>query len=129
MLSTPRALIKRVVHRQDCIFLTSVFPMRAARVDSGIGPDGDASIAYPPPSLRDTCPADLSLEAGMLEMLCLLMTTMLQGSPSARHSSDWYILLRILVWHHCIPHSIPRFILRRFSSPSWHAHLRPRWLD
>ncbi len=52
---------KRVVHRQDCIFLTSVFPMRAARVDSGMGPDGNVLfVSRSPISLRDECPPELS---------------------------------------------------------------------
>jgi hypothetical protein len=52
---------KRVVHRQDCIFLTSVFPMRAARVGAGMGPDGDALVVFrSPESLRDGCLPELS---------------------------------------------------------------------
>jgi hypothetical protein len=38
--------MKRVVQRQDCIFLTSVFPMRAAQVDSGLSPDSDALFVF-----------------------------------------------------------------------------------
>jgi hypothetical protein len=52
---------KRVVHRQDCIFLTSVFPMRAARIGAGMGPNGDALVVFrSPESLREGCPPELS---------------------------------------------------------------------
>ena len=52
---------KRILHRQDVIFLTSVFPMRAARVDSGLGPAGEALTLFrSPPSLLESCPAELS---------------------------------------------------------------------
>ena len=52
---------KRILHRQDVIFLTSVFPMRAARVASGMGPEGDSLTVFrSPPSLLDNCPSDLS---------------------------------------------------------------------
>ena len=52
---------KRVLHRQDVIFLTSVFPMRCARVAAGLGPDGDPLTVFrSPPSVLDGCPSDLS---------------------------------------------------------------------
>ncbi len=52
---------KRVLHRQDVIFLTSVFPMRSARVESGLGPAGETLTLFrSPPSMLDQCPADLS---------------------------------------------------------------------
>jgi hypothetical protein len=58
-LYSPRT--KRVLHRQDVIFLTSVFPMRAARVASGMGPAGDRLTVFrSPQSLLDGCPNDLS---------------------------------------------------------------------
>jgi hypothetical protein len=58
-LYSPRT--KRVLHRQDVIFLTSVFPMRVARVASGMGPEGDPLTVFrSPESLLDGCPADLS---------------------------------------------------------------------
>jgi hypothetical protein len=52
---------KRVLHRQDVIFLTSVFPMRSARVASGLGPDGDTlTVVRSPPSVLQSCPSELS---------------------------------------------------------------------
>ena len=52
---------KRVLHRQDVIFLTSVFPMRSARVESGLGPAGETLTLFrSPPSMLEQCPADLS---------------------------------------------------------------------
>ncbi len=54
---------KRVIHRQDCIFLTSVFPMRLARVASSLGPDGDALFVFrSPASLREGSPSELSFD-------------------------------------------------------------------
>ena len=41
---------KKVVFRQDVIFLPHVFPMREARVKGGLQPDGEALIAYRPPN-------------------------------------------------------------------------------
>ncbi len=58
-LYSPRT--KRIVHRQDVIFLTSVFPLRQAREGTGLGPDGDQLLVFrSPPSMRDGCDADLS---------------------------------------------------------------------
>jgi hypothetical protein len=52
---------KRVIHRQDVIFLTSVFPMREARKASGLGPDGDSLMVFrSPPSMLDGCPTPRS---------------------------------------------------------------------
>jgi hypothetical protein len=52
---------KRVLHRQDVIFLTSVFPMRTARVAAGLGPEGDALAVFrSPASLLDECDPALS---------------------------------------------------------------------
>jgi hypothetical protein len=48
-LFSPRT--KRVVYRQDVIFLTNVFPMREARMKGGLQPDGEALVTYrSPPS-------------------------------------------------------------------------------
>ncbi len=33
---------RKVLMRQDCIFLTKLFPMRVARVATGMGPNGEA---------------------------------------------------------------------------------------
>jgi hypothetical protein len=33
---------RKVLMRQDCIFLTKLFPMRVARVNTGMGPNGEA---------------------------------------------------------------------------------------
>ncbi len=58
-LYSPRT--KRVVHQQDVIFLTSVFPMRQAREGTGLGPDGDKLMVFrSPPSMRKGCDDDLS---------------------------------------------------------------------
>ncbi len=52
---------KRVLHLQDVIFLTSVFPMRAARTASGLGPEGGSLTVFcSPPSMLDGCPDELS---------------------------------------------------------------------
>ncbi len=52
---------KRVLHRQDVIFLTSIFPMRAARTAAGMCPDGESiSVFRSPPSMLDGCPESLS---------------------------------------------------------------------
>jgi hypothetical protein len=54
---------KRVLFRQDCIFLTSVFPMREARVHSGMAPAGDTLVTQrSSQSVRDGCPSDLSFD-------------------------------------------------------------------
>jgi hypothetical protein len=37
---------KRVLFRQDVIFLTNVFPMREARAKGGLEPDGDNLVVY-----------------------------------------------------------------------------------
>jgi hypothetical protein len=58
-LYSPRT--KRIVHRQDVVFLTSVFPMRHAREGTGLGPEGDQLLVFrSPPSMRVGCDADLS---------------------------------------------------------------------
>lgn len=52
---------KRVLYRQDAIFLPSLFPMRLARQASGLETDGDALTTFrSPASLRDGSPPDLS---------------------------------------------------------------------
>jgi hypothetical protein len=52
---------KRVIHRQDVIFLASVFPMRAARIASGVDPDGDRlTVRRSPPTMLDDCPEEFS---------------------------------------------------------------------
>ena len=42
---------KRVLYRQDVVFLPHVFPMRAARVRGGFDPDGEGLVAYRPPQV------------------------------------------------------------------------------
>jgi hypothetical protein len=45
---------KRVLFRQDCIFLTNLFPMRDARSKNGMDTDGDRIIPYrSPASVRE----------------------------------------------------------------------------
>ena len=41
-------MTKRVLMRQDCIFLTKLFPMRIARVSSGMSPDGEPLVPETP---------------------------------------------------------------------------------
>jgi hypothetical protein len=52
---------KRVLYRQDCIFLPTVFPMRQARTASGMSPDGEILVGFRcPTSLREGCLSELS---------------------------------------------------------------------
>jgi hypothetical protein len=37
---------KRILYRQDCIFLTNLFPMRIARPRNGLGIEGDGIVPY-----------------------------------------------------------------------------------
>ncbi len=39
---------KKIIFRQDVIFLPNLFPMREARAKSGISPQGEALVAYRP---------------------------------------------------------------------------------
>ena len=52
---------KRVLFRQDCIFLTNLFPMRTARARDGMNLDGDKIIPYrAPASIREGGDEELS---------------------------------------------------------------------
>jgi hypothetical protein len=52
---------KRILYRQDCIFLTNVFPMRTARSRNGLGVEGDVIVPYrAPQSMRESEDASLS---------------------------------------------------------------------
>ena len=52
---------KRVLFRQDCIFLTNLFPMRTARARDGMHLDGDMIIPYRAPvSIREGGDEELS---------------------------------------------------------------------
>jgi hypothetical protein len=51
---------KRVLYRQDCIFLTNLFPMRNARATEGLCVDGETIIPYRSPD---------SVRAGSMEEL------------------------------------------------------------
>ena len=51
---------KRVVFRQDCIFLPTVFPMRHARSQAGQGQDGEELIAYRSPGVMRDGPLAVS---------------------------------------------------------------------
>jgi hypothetical protein len=51
---------KRVVFRQDCIFLPTVFPMRNARSLAGQNPDGEQLIAYRSPDIMRDGPSTVS---------------------------------------------------------------------
>jgi hypothetical protein len=54
---------KRILFRQDCIFLTNFFPMRSVRSREGLRVDGDIIIPYRSPlSVRDGGDADLSFQ-------------------------------------------------------------------
>jgi hypothetical protein len=73
---------KRIIHRQDVIFLTSVFPVRAACVASGMGPEGDSlTVFLSPPSLLDGCPADLSFGDWCVHDSLLLYDDDVTGFP------------------------------------------------
>ncbi len=87
---------KRLLHRQDVIFLTSVFPMRAARVASGLGPDGIIS-RFSVHLLLSWRRALLTFHLGigrfMTPFLC--MTTMFLVFPFALRVNLWWIILRL----------------------------------
>ncbi len=52
---------KRLLYRQDCIFLTNLFPMRNVRSQQGMKIEGDVIIPYRSPiTIREGCQADLS---------------------------------------------------------------------
>ena len=52
---------KRVLYRQDAIFLTNLFPMRAAREASGMDASGDQLVTFRSPAcLRDGSPPEFS---------------------------------------------------------------------
>ena len=36
---------KRILYRQDCVFLVDVFPMRMARLAAGLSKDGDILVS------------------------------------------------------------------------------------
>jgi hypothetical protein len=47
---------KRVLFRQDCIFLPEIFPMREARAKGGLVSDGENLMVYRPRPMRDSPP-------------------------------------------------------------------------
>ena len=57
---------KRILYRQDCVFLVDVFPMRTARLSAGLSKDGDILVPYkckrPPKSVTDHAPSEFSFE-------------------------------------------------------------------
>jgi hypothetical protein len=54
---------KRIVYRQDCIFLPTLFPMRQARSQAGLHPDGEPLVTYrSPPVMRDG-PSEVSFQS------------------------------------------------------------------
>jgi hypothetical protein len=54
---------KRVLYRQDCIFLTGVFTMRHARRAAGLNPDGEPIVPFrSPPSMRGEGDSNYSFE-------------------------------------------------------------------
>ena len=54
---------KRILYRQDVIFLVSVFPMRSARIAANLDGNGEALIAYrSPPNMRSEVPDELSFQ-------------------------------------------------------------------
>jgi hypothetical protein len=42
-------LTKRVLYRQDCIFLPEIFPMRTARQAAGLRPEGEPLVSFRSP--------------------------------------------------------------------------------
>jgi hypothetical protein len=56
-------LTKRVLMRQDCIFLPKLFPMRIARASAGMSPDGEPLVPMRSPfGMRDGSDPELSFE-------------------------------------------------------------------
>jgi hypothetical protein len=54
---------KRILYRQDVIFLTNVFPMREARTKSGLDPEGEGLLVYrSKKGEQDSVEEDLSFE-------------------------------------------------------------------
>jgi hypothetical protein len=53
---------KRVVFRQDCIFLPTLFPMRQARSQAGMNPDGERLVAYRSPGIMRDGPPGVSFQ-------------------------------------------------------------------
>jgi hypothetical protein len=51
---------KRVVFRQDCIFLPTIFPMRNARSQAGQHPDGEELVTYRSPGIMRNGPSTVS---------------------------------------------------------------------
>ena len=58
---------KRILYRQDCIFLVDVFPMRKARLSAGLSQDGDILVPYkcrrPPHSILVNAPSEFSFDS------------------------------------------------------------------
>ncbi len=76
---------KRVIHRQDVIFLTSVFPMRLARTASGLAQGGDSlKVVRSPPSMLEGCPDEFSFGSWSHGDAPTMMT-MSPGSTMWRH--------------------------------------------
>jgi hypothetical protein len=56
-------LTRRVLMRQDCIFLPKLFPMRAARTSAGMNPNGEPLIPFRSPSgIREGSDPEYSFE-------------------------------------------------------------------
>jgi hypothetical protein len=53
---------KRIIFRQDCIFLPTVFPMRHARSQLGQNPDGEALVTYRSPEIMRDGPSVVSFQ-------------------------------------------------------------------
>ncbi len=64
---SPRS--KRVIFRQDAIFLVTTFPMRSTRTNSGLPPDGEPLIAVRSPLALDSLD-DFNFNIGQLEICC-----------------------------------------------------------
>jgi hypothetical protein len=58
---------RKVLMRQDCIFLTKLFPMRIARVNSGMEPDGEELKPIRSPAGVQCTDPDLSFEDWTVE--------------------------------------------------------------
>jgi hypothetical protein len=60
---------KRVLYRQNCIFLPEIFPMRKAREKGGLVPEGEALMVYRPrPNTgRDICEHEFEVELNGVE--------------------------------------------------------------
>ena len=79
---------KRVLYRQDCIFLTGVFPMRNARRAAGLNPDGEQLLPFRSPlSMRGVGPSSYSFDNWKVDDPLPQYEDHVSGVPLAQPSS------------------------------------------